>query len=50
MHCIYHITFDVLFLHDTDYMCVIIVRVRSGHEMNTETIHVLILRTSLRTG
>jgi hypothetical protein len=30
-------------------MCVIIVRVRSEHERNTETIHVLILRTSPRT-
>jgi hypothetical protein len=29
---------------------ILIVRVRSGHEMNTETIHVLILRTSPRTG
>jgi len=30
-------------------MCVIIVRVRSGQERNTETIYVLILRASPRT-
>jgi len=49
LHCIYYIIFDILFLHDTNYMCVIIVRARPGHERNSETIHVLILRTSPRT-
>jgi len=44
MHCIYYTIFYVLFLHG-----VIIVRVRSGQERKTETIHLLILRTSPRT-
>jgi hypothetical protein len=45
---------DVIFIHDTDYMHVIIVRVRSEQEEYTETIHLsdfktVILRISSRT-
>ena len=54
MHCIYYIIFDVIFIHDTDYMRVIIMRVQSEQEGYTETIHLsdfktVILRISSRT-
>ena len=35
IHCIYYIIFDVIFIHDTDYMCAIIARVRSEQEEYT---------------
>jgi hypothetical protein len=55
IHCIYYIIFHVIFIHDTDYMCAIIVRVRSEQEEYTERIHLsdfktVLLRTPLRTG
>ena len=46
--------FDFIFMHDTDYVRAIIVRVRYGQEEYTETIHLsefktVILRMSSRT-
>ena len=32
----------ILFIHDTDYMCDIIVRFRSGQQEHTATIHIYI--------
>jgi hypothetical protein len=54
MHCIYYIIFDVIFIHDTDYVRVIIMRVRSGQKEYAEAIHLsdiktVILRISSRT-
>ena len=42
----YIICYLMFYFYMIQTMCVIIVRVRSGQEENTETIHVLILRTS----
>ena len=45
----YYIIFYVLFVHDTDYVCAIIVRVRSGHEGHIGTIDLSVIKTLIIT-